>query len=101
MGYLELDALYALRVMAMWAPNYRVEDILKAVNFYADKCEEFWKAHSQDWWEYHPHWILAGVSTFGLLQQHLPDRFVDDVQWTDIFSDPKLYQTAEVETLHL
>ena len=47
----------------------------------------------------HPHYILAVAGIFGLLQRLLPDEFVDDVTWTDIFSDRRLYLTREVEVL--
>ena len=33
-----------------------------------------------------------------VLDLQLPERFVDVVNWTDIFSDIKLYNTKEVET---
>jgi hypothetical protein len=40
---------------------------------------------------------LAIVGIFGLLQKFLPDRFTDTIEWSDIFSDIKLYNTAAVE----
>ena len=43
--------------------------------------------------------VLGAVGAFGLLQQLLPETFVDDGRWTDIFSDERLYQTRQVEML--
>ncbi len=34
-----------------------------------------------------------------LLNQMLPQKYVDSMRWTDIFSDPRLYQTQVVEVL--
>ena len=45
------------------------------------------------------HVVLGAVGAFGLLQQLLPETFVDDGRWTDIFSDERLYQTRQVEML--
>jgi hypothetical protein len=45
------------------------------------------------------HVLLGAVGAFGLLQQLLPETFVDDAQWTDILSDPRLYRTRQVEVL--
>ncbi|KPL26437.1 MAG: hypothetical protein AMS23_01750 [Bacteroides sp. SM1_62] len=97
MAYLELDALYALMYMSGLAPDYRTDDIRQAVNRYADLVTYYWNNHSREMLSLHPHHILAGVGTFGLLNQLNPDRFTDDVQWTDIFSDVRFYQTSEVE----
>ncbi len=99
MGYLELDALYELKVMQRWAPNYRKDEIIKAVRFYGEQCARFWKEHGHTLNDGHPHWLLAAIGTWGLLQQHLPDEYPDEVNWSDIFSDPKFYQTKEVETV--
>lgn len=99
MGYLELDALYALKYMQSLAPDYRSGDIEKAVVEYGEKVIEYWHGMKDDILTRHPHSILAAVGTFGLLQQHLPDMFYDDVGWTDIFSDRRLYRTKQVEVL--
>lgn len=99
MHYLELDALYALDYMETLAPGYRKNDIMSAVNKYADLVYTYWNDDPSLWQDQHPHRILSMVGTFGLLQKILPDRFVDNVQWTDIFSDIQLYNTAEVEVL--
>ena len=99
MHYLELDALYALSSMRRLAPEYREDDIVKAVNRYADLAHNYWNQPSPTWPKLHPHRILSMVGTFGLLQKLLPDRFVDPVAWTDIFSDIQLYNTAAVEAI--
>jgi hypothetical protein len=94
-NYMDLDALYGLVYMRSLAPDYRRADILEAA-----------RRHGRGWLDQWPaflarkpdlHSLLAGVGAFGLLQQLLPETFVDDVRWTDIFSDPRLYQTRRVE----
>ncbi len=99
MHYLELDALYALRYLGTLAPGYRENDVMKAVNRYADLVHTYWNQPSPTWPKLHPHRILSMVGTFGLLQKLLPDRFTDQVAWTDIFSDIQLYNTAAVEAV--
>lgn len=97
MHYLELDALYALKFAMGLAPGYRKADIDRAIDRYAALVLESWRADREALLAQHPHLILAVVGTFGLLQQHRPEEFVDEVTWTDIFSDRRLYRTAEVE----
>jgi len=97
MHYLELDALYALKYMQLLAPNYRKNDIYRAVFEYGEQVISYWKNHHQDVLAMHPHRILSAIGTFGLLQYHLPEMFFDDVQWSDIFSDIRFYQTNKVE----
>jgi hypothetical protein len=97
MSYLELDALYALKYMQTLEPAYRKKDIRRAVYEYGEKVIEYWNNQKEDLLSMHPHRILAAIGTFGLLQQHLPDMFFDDLQWTDIFSDPRFYRTDQVE----
>ncbi len=99
MHYLELDALYALRYMNALAPDYRVREIQKSVERYSDLVFEYWNNPSLNWKSQHPHRILSMVGTFGLLQKLAPQRFYDTNEWTDIFSDIKLYNTASVEVL--
>ena len=99
MHYLELDALYALRYMGTLAPGYRENDVMKAVNRYADLVHTYWNRPTPIWPKLHPHRILSMVGTFGLLQKLLPERFADQVAWTDIFSDIQLYNTAAVEAV--
>lgn len=95
--YLELDALYGLWLMSRQIPAYRSADIAQSCHRYADLLErQFADARL---FELHPHWVLSFVGSFGLLQRLLPDRYQDDAQWTDIFSDASLHNTREVETL--
>ena len=97
MSYLELDALYALKYMQTLAPQYRKDDIRKAVAGYGEEVIEYWKNAKDEVLSMHPHRILAAIGTFGLLQHHLPEMFYDDVKWTDIFSDRRFYRTDLVE----
>ena len=99
MSYLELDALYALRYMSSLAPDRRSNEVAKAVDQYSGLVQNYWREHQEDFLALHPHIILAGVGTLGLLQQLKPDRFHDLVQWSDIFSDKRLYQTGKAEAL--
>ncbi|GHB86779.1 hypothetical protein [Persicitalea jodogahamensis] len=99
MHYLELDALYALHYMGTLVPGYRKEAIGQAVHRYADLVVNYWHDPQSGWRDQHPHRILSMVGTFGLLQKLLPDGFVDDIAWTDIFSDIRLYDTRAVEVL--
>ncbi|MEQ6122415.1 hypothetical protein [Reichenbachiella sp. MALMAid0571] len=97
MTYLELDALYALKYMSTLVPNYRADEILQAVNRHADCVISYLKLNSKNLLTLHPHRTLSAIGALGLLQQFYPNRFVDDVQWTDIFSDVRFYQTSKVE----
>jgi hypothetical protein len=97
MNYLELDALYALQVMKKWAPGYRSGDIAKTVQNYAAAAVECYAAKKDEIYKMHPHYWLAMSGCFGLLQQLDPGTFRDSVQWTDIFSDARFYDTAAVE----
>ena len=92
---MDLDALYGLAYMRSLAPEHRRADILEAVRRHGRGLVKEWPAmlarkHSM-------HVLLGGVGAFGLLQQFLPETFVDDARWTDIFSDPRLYLTGQVE----
>ena len=93
--YLNLNALYGLAYMQQQAPEYRNEDIQKAVQRYAIVVNKQWKAFCRK--KPDTHLLLSMVASFGILQQLLPDQFFDTVQWTDIFSDFRLYQTSKVE----
>ncbi len=97
MSYLELDALYALKYMQTLEPGYRREDIQKAALEYGKRVIDYWRTGKDEVLAMHPHRILAGIGTFGLLQYHLPEMFYDDVKWTDIFSDRRFYRTDQVE----
>lgn len=99
-GYIQLDALYGLAYMQQLAPQHRRDDVLAAVNRYADRLLE----RLDELWPYfkgrHAHTILAIVGILGCLNQLLPDRFVTAGEaWTDIFSDIRFFQTAQVEAI--
>jgi len=97
MNYLELDALYALVLMQKYAPGYRRQDILESVRHFGNLVREYYRNYRTPLLSLHPHYILAAVGTFGLLQQLLPNEFIDDRAWSDIFSDRRFYRTEEVE----
>ena len=94
-NYMELDALYGLAYMSSLAPQYRRADILAAARRHGCGLLAEWPAFLQR--KPDLHMLLAAVGAFGLLQQLLPEAFVDDARWTDIFTDPRLYRTREVE----
>lgn len=91
MGYLELDALYAMRYLQSLAPGYRTADIAASVARYADLVRDYWNHQREALLALHPHRVLSATGTFGLLQQFMPDAFPDGQVWTDIFSDIALY----------
>lgn len=98
-GYMDLDALYGLKFMRSHSPTYRSAEIDSAVEnfgvYLAGSINGFLASGPT------MHETLAKVGGFGLLNQMAPEEFPDSTgsQWTDIFTDPKLYQTAAVETL--
>ena len=79
------DALYALRLMQTYVPAYRKADIDRALDRYIANSMDFWRTSKDSILAEHPHFILAAISAFGLLRQHR-HQFVDDREWTDIFS---------------
>lgn len=96
-SYLNLDALYGLRYMQSLATNYRPADIDQAVVKHSQ-----WVAASLDGFlAANPsvHSLMAVVGDLGLMNQLAPTRCPDStgVTWTDIFTDPRFYQTAAVE----
>jgi hypothetical protein len=99
MHYLELDALYALVLMRQFNPDYRRDDLTAAARRYGDLVRRYYAGHAAELYSLHPHLVLAAVGAFGGLQQLLPDEFVDDVSWSDIFSDRRFYRTRDVEQL--
>ncbi|WP_145928756.1 hypothetical protein OH491_18740 [Termitidicoccus mucosus] len=99
MHYIELDALYALVLMRRLSPGYRTGDIDAAARRYGRLVRDYYARHAHELYTLHPHMVLAAAGAFGGLQQLLPDEFVDDVRWTDIFSDPRFYRTRAVERL--
>jgi len=96
-NYLELDALYGLAYMKSLASDYRKEDIARAVAKHGEGLTKVFP----DFLRRDPdaHLLLGAVGAFGLLNQMMPQTYVDSVSWTDIFSDPRLYQTRAVEVL--
>jgi hypothetical protein len=95
--YLDLDALYVLSLSQRVTSGYRQEDIRLACQRYLSLLSGEYERHSDRLYGQHPHHVLAAVGIFGLLQDLLPDMVHDDRKWTDIFSDRRLYRTAEVE----
>ncbi len=96
-SYMELDALYGLAYMSSLAPTYRRQEILKAVAKHGRGLNKAWPAFLSRKPDLHV--LLGAVGAFGLLQQWLPDIYYDNVNWTDIFSDKRFYQTGAVERL--
>jgi hypothetical protein len=96
-GYMDLDALYGLKYMRSLSPSYRTAEINTAVQnfgqYLAGNINSFLAGGPT------MHETLAKVGAFGLLNQLNPTLFPDSTgaQWTDIFTDQKLYQTAAVE----
>ena len=99
MGYLELDALYALKVMRDLVPAYRQDAIEQALDRLHRLGRVLLGRSRAELFALHPHRWLAAAGTLGLLQQHRPEQFPDDARWTDIFTDPRFYRSAAVETL--
>ena len=99
MHYLDLDALYALRLGRTLVPAYRRADIESCLDRYVELVLGYWRAERASLLALHPHWILAAVGVWGLLQQHRPDQFPERETWTDIFSDRRFYRTERVEAL--
>jgi len=99
MHYLELDALYALKVARDLVPDYRTAAIEQALDRFIDLVNRYWAQWGTRLLDLHPHWLLAIAGTFGLLQQHRGRQLLDDRSWTDIFSDRRFYRTEAVEVL--
>ena len=94
-NYMDLDALYGLRYMHSLAPDYHPDAIRAAALKHGRGLQKRWPGILKR--NPNLHNLLAAVGAFGLLQQLLPDVYHDDVKWTDIFSDRRLYLTEEVE----
>lgn len=94
-NYLDLDALYGLTYMSSLAPGHRRADILEAARRHGRGLVAKWPAMLAR--KPTLHVLLGEVGAFGLLQQLLPEAYVDSARWTDIFSDPRLYLTRQVE----
>ncbi|HYD84456.1 MAG TPA: hypothetical protein VEA63_10390, partial [Opitutus sp.] len=99
MHYLELDALYVLALMSNYSPEYRRDDVLYAARRFGDLVRRYYETRAEELYALHPHRVLAAIGAFGGLQQLLPEEFVGDVEWTDIFSDRRFYRTRAVERL--
>lgn len=95
--YLDLDALYVLRYAKDYSPSYRREEVHRACAAFAAQLMANYENHKDVFYAQHPHFVLAGIGIFGLLQQLMPEDFYDDRPWSDIFSDRRLYQSAQVE----
>lgn len=96
-NYMDLDALYGLTYMSSLRPDYRRQDILLAAHRHGQGLLNAWPVFLTGRPDLHV--LLGAVGAFGLLNQLLPDIYHDTVSWTDIFSDKRLYRTAEVEVL--
>jgi hypothetical protein len=94
-NYMELDALYGLAYMRSLVPDYRPQDIDRAVQVHGEALA----AHYASFLRRNPtaHHLLACVGTIGLLQQLAPEDYPDDVRWSDIFGDRQFYRTDRVE----
>lgn len=92
MNFLEYDVLYTLHYLSSLVPNYRKDDIKRAVQKYSDLVLKFWPNRGEtfklDKW-------FMGI--FAILQKMNPDKFYDDVTWTDRFGDKRFFQTDKVE----
>lgn len=97
-GYMDLDALYGLKYMSSLSPTYRADEVTQAAEdfgtYLAGSINSFLAAEPT------LHETLAKVSGFGVLHQLLPEQFPDStgVAWSDIFTDARMYATADVET---
>ncbi len=97
LSYLDMDALYAYSAM-LRINNTLHDEVIKSTRKYAKYFIDFYQKNKKDIFKNSAmHGLLALVSTFGLLNQLLPNEFYDTVQWTDILSDRRLYQTSLVE----
>jgi len=99
MGYLELDALYALVLMRTFAPDYRTTDIERSVERYGRLVCAYYERRRAALFSLHPHNVLAAGGTFGLLSRMAPAMFPSTSKWSDIFSDPRFHNTRAVEAL--
>lgn len=96
-SYLDLDALYAYVAMLRLTDN-NADSIRQSVLKYYSYLENILSEKSV-YNNITSHGLLCLASTYGLLNQLLPDIFVDDVKWSDIFSSRMLCNTSQVEAL--
>ncbi len=92
MNFLEYDVLYTLHYLSSLVPNYRKDDIKLAVRKYSDVVLKFWPNRGET---FKPDKWSLGI--FAILQKMNPDKFYDDVTWTDRFGDKRFFQTDKVE----
>ncbi len=99
--YMDLDALYVLHLTRQWLPGYRESAVNAAIGRYTDWALGYYAEGHEDLYALHPHFVMAAVGVFGLLSRLVPTRVRDSegTRWTDIFSDDRFHQTADVEVL--
>ncbi len=96
-SYLDMDALYAFAAMLRQSDN-RILAVRKSALKYYNYLESIlYDKNAYD--RITTHGLLCLSSTYGLLNQILPDIFIDSVEWSDIFSCRLLYSTNSVEAL--
>ena len=96
-SYLDMDALYAYVAMLKVSDKKRSEvreSALKYGSFLTDliKQKDIYDTITM-------HGILALASSFGCLNQLLPDIYYDSTPWSDIFGARMFYRTDLVEIL--
>jgi hypothetical protein len=94
-NYMELDALYGLAYAQSLAATHRADDVATAARRHGRLVQSNYQAFLAS--DPHTHSLLAVVGTLALLQELDSERFGGDVRWSDIFSDRKFYETANVE----
>ena len=96
-NYLDLDALYGLAYMRSLVPDYRTDDLARTVAKHGEGLTKAFPGFLRR--DPESHLLLGAVGACGLLNQMMPEKYVDSVRGTDIFSDPRMYQTKAVEVL--
>jgi len=94
-SYLDMDALYAYVAMIKISDRH-----LSLVRESAEKYGRFLLnllSEKDIYGTITMHGLLALASSFGCLNQLIPDTFYDSVKWSDIFSSRALYRTDMVE----
>ena len=96
-SYLDMDALYAYAAMLKQSDKKKdlvYESTLKYAGFLMGLLN---KNKKEIYQTITMHGLLCLASTFGLLNQLLPETFTDSAKWLDIFSARMLYRTNSVE----
>ena len=83
--------------MSSLVPAYRTAAIRSCVERYARLVLKYYGERRAALFKLHPHIVLAAAGTFGLLQRLAPGVITGKIQWTDIFTDRRFYQTQAVE----